>query len=56
MQMMTMEDQLGTTGGLSTSCGIGVGMVVGIAFIPGGLFALMSMSEMVAMGLIAACA
>lgn len=58
MQMISIEEQLGTNGGaMSTSCGIGVGVVVGIGtLIPGGILFLAANAETVAMGLIAACA
>jgi hypothetical protein len=57
MQMISIEEQLGTNGGSATSCGIGVGIVVGVGtLIPGGIFFLAANAETVAMGLIAACA
>jgi hypothetical protein len=57
MQMISIEEQLGTNGGSATTCGIGVGVVVGIGtLIPGGILFLAANAETVAMGLIAACA
>jgi hypothetical protein len=57
MQMISIEEQLGTNGGSATTCGIGVGICVGIAtLVPGGIFVLAANAEGVAAGLIAACA
>ena len=56
MNTMTIEEQLSTSGGMSTACGIGAGLLLVAACDPLMWAPLLASSDAITMGMIALCA